>query len=37
MTLSNIGIGIAIIAFTAWLELTDKENEEKRKVFESEI
>lgn len=37
MTLSNIGIGIAIIAFAAYLELMDKEDEKKRKVFENEI
>lgn len=36
MSLGTIGIGIAIVAFSAYLELMDKEYEKKRKVFESE-
>ncbi len=36
MTLGTIGAGIAIIAFSAWLELMSKEYEKEREVFESE-
>ena len=36
MTLSTIIMGIAIVAASAWIELSDKEYEEKRKVFENE-
>lgn len=36
MTLSNISIGIIIIAASALLELMNKEYEEERRVFESE-
>ena len=36
MTMSTIGVGIAIIAFSAYLELTNKELEKERKAFENE-
>ena len=36
MSLSTIGVGIAIVAFSAWLELMDKEYEKEKEVFESE-
>ena len=36
MSLGTIGLGIAIIAFSAYLELMDKEYKNKKEVFESE-
>ena len=36
MTLGTIGAAIAIVAFSAYLELTNKEIEKERKVFENE-
>ena len=36
MTLGTIGIGIAIVAFSAYLELMNKEYEKKKGVFENE-
>lgn len=36
MSLGTIGLGIAIVAFSAYLELMDKDYEKKKEVFESE-
>lgn len=36
MSLGTIGLGIAIIAFSAYMELMDKEYNKKKEVFESE-
>lgn len=36
MTLGTIGMGIAIVAASALLELMNNENEKERKVFENE-
>lgn len=36
MSLGTIGIGIAIVAFSAWLELMDKEYSNEKEVFEND-
>lgn len=36
MTLGTIGVGIAIIAFSAYIELMNKEYEKEKEVFEKE-
>ena len=36
MTLGTIGLGIAIVAFSAYLELMNKDYEKKREAFENE-
>lgn len=36
MTLGTIGVGIAIVAFSAYLELMNKEYEKQKEVFENE-
>lgn len=36
MTLGTIGAGIAIVAFTALVELMDKEYKKEKEVFEKE-
>lgn len=36
MSLGTIGAGIAIIAFSAYLELVNKEYEKKKEAFENE-
>jgi hypothetical protein len=35
MTLGTIGIGIVIVAISAYLELMDKDYEKQKEIFES--